>query len=147
MVETRQSRLARLKQNLPIQPLVSLNVEAGERFLLKLPEFITAASMDSAPTTVTTIPEPPKMDQVQETKLIGKTIPVSAVPVTVVPEGMQCDPSGPRIYRPADRGVRLYAAKTYVRSHYVTEKRIICKGKNLYCKKGKRIICGIKKMH
>jgi len=147
MVETRQSRLARVKQNLPIQPLVLLNVEAGERFLPKLPELITAASMESAPPTVTTIPEAPKTDQVQQNKDIGQTLPVAAVPVMVVLERMQSDPSGPRNYHPADRGVKIYAAKTYVRSHYVTEKRIICKGKNLYCKKSKCVIGGIKKMH
>jgi len=147
MVETRQSRLARVKQNLPIQPLVSLNVEAGERFLPKLPEFITAAYAESSPPTVTTIAESPKTDQVQQTKVIGNTLPACAVPVTVVPERMEHDLSGPKVFRPADHGVRIYAAKTYVRSHYTKGKQIICGIKSMHQKKGQRKICGIKKMH
>jgi len=132
MVETRQARRARQQQKLPVQPFAALDVFAGERFLLQLPEIVQTESTVPAVTTVPTvdlpmqpIPEPPKTNLLHLPQLPENTLPNSAVPMPVVPVTPNNDPSGPKHYNCKDLGIKLYAAKCYTINPYKKTKRII----------------------
>ena len=133
MVETRQSRRARQQQKLPIQPLVALDVATGERFLPKLPEFIQAESTEPPGPTVLPNPNPPNTEQVHRAIPTANTTPASAGSVLpVVTDGTNTEPSMPKAFICAERGVRIMAFKSYTKSHYKKEKQIMFAKKNKY---------------